>query len=200
MKPIDPPPTQLGLALDAAPKRHASATGPELLTIGHSNRSAEMLADILRAHRVAHLADIRAMPYSRRHPHFGREAIADSLATAGIAYSHWPALGGRRLAHPSSPNLGVAGALRGFADHMASTAFAQAIASLAVCAAQSRLALMCAEADPMQCHRRLVADHCVAQGWRVTHLRDERTIEPHRLSPEARVDAGIVTYPARLTR
>ena len=71
-------------------------------TIGHGTRPVEELIALLRAHDMAQLADVRTIPRSRRNPQFGREALAASLATAGIAYVLMPGLGGLRKARPGS--------------------------------------------------------------------------------------------------
>src|SRR5690242_6335521 len=73
-------------------------------TIGHSTRSAEEFLDLLRAHEIVQLADVRTFPMSRRLPHFNREALAASLEHRGIGYRHFPALGGRRKPRPDSVN------------------------------------------------------------------------------------------------
>ena len=75
------------------------------------------------------LVDVRRYPVSRRHPQFGRERLAAALHEAGIAYVHELDLGGHRDPHPDSPNTGLPeGAFRGYADHMATPAFAAALA------------------------------------------------------------------------
>src|SRR5262245_31568503 len=94
---------------------------PRIFTIGHSTRSFEELVDLLRAHGVLQLADIRSFPGSRRHPHFARTALETSLPAAGIAYRWMRGLGGMRKPMPgASPNVGwrVAG-FRAYADAMA---------------------------------------------------------------------------------
>src|SRR5438045_9753694 len=73
-----------------------------LYTIGHSTRSLDDFIALLKAHGVTQLADIRTVPRSRRHPHFGSDALWTSLPAAGIAYRHCPGLGGRRKARPDS--------------------------------------------------------------------------------------------------
>ncbi len=92
---------QLALGLDP-PAQPAS-----VFAIGHSNRSLERFLALLRRHGVDHVADVRSVPYSRRYPQFAREALRAALAEAGIGYSHWPELGGKR-----EPGAG----LRGYAD------------------------------------------------------------------------------------
>jgi uncharacterized protein (DUF488 family) len=84
-----------------------------MLTIGHSDRTIEDFLGILTQHRVAFLADVRKMPGSRKHPQFNDDALASSLATAGIGYEHFPGLGeltsfahvvGTQITYPPTPD------------------------------------------------------------------------------------------------
>jgi uncharacterized protein (DUF488 family) len=79
---------------------------PSLFTIGHSNRPLADFLALLAENRIEHLADVRRFPGSRRYPQFGRDALAASLAQAGIACTHFPALGGRRKTLPRPPGEG----------------------------------------------------------------------------------------------
>ena len=65
-------------------------------TLGHSTLAPESFLDLVRAHGILGIADVRRFPASRRHPHFAREALGDALAAAGVAYAWLPGLGGRR--------------------------------------------------------------------------------------------------------
>ena len=75
---------------------------PPIFTVGHSTRPIEDLLALLAEHSVQTLVDVRRFPGSRRHPQFSRDALAASLAEAGIEYVHEPDLGGRRAARPLS--------------------------------------------------------------------------------------------------
>jgi uncharacterized protein (DUF488 family) len=170
-------------------------------TIGHSTRSAEELLALLQAHRVVQLADVRTFPMSRRLPHFNREALAAFLAPHGIAYRHFPALGGRRRPRPDSVN----GAwqhenFRGYADHMASREFQDGLAELLRYAEAGATATMCAEALWWQCHRRLLSDALVVRGVPVRHIMSADRAEPHELTRFAVVRGTEVTYPGLLDR
>jgi uncharacterized protein (DUF488 family) len=79
--------------------------GLVVLTIGHSTRPLEEFVALLRAHRVALLADVRTVPRSRRNPLFNRETLPTALAATGIAYRHLPGRGGLRRPRPDSANL-----------------------------------------------------------------------------------------------
>ncbi len=162
-----------------------------VLTIGHSTRGIDELLGLLAEHRVETLIDVRRFPGSRRHPQFSREALAGSLATAGIAYVHEADLGGRRQPLPDSPNTAWrVAAFRGYADHMASPAFAAALGRLLRTAARSRTVILCAEAVPWRCHRRLIADAATAAGAEVLHIMGPGRAERHQLDASARVVAG----------
>jgi len=163
-------------------------------TLGHSTLDLDAFLTLLARHGIAGIADVRRFPASRRHPHFGREALAASLAAAGVAYDWLPALGGRRPAHAGSPHVGWrVEAFRGYADHMESAEFADGLARLLVLAAARPTAIMCAEAVPWRCHRQLVADALVARGIEVRHVIGAAA-NPHRLTAFARVDGDRVVY------
>lgn len=168
-----------------------------LFTIGHSTRSFDDFVDLLRAHGVTAVADVRTVPRSRRHPHFAQEALVHTLPAAGIGYRHFPALGGLRRARPDSRN----GAwrhpsFRGYADHMGTPAFVAAIDALLAWARDDAVAIMCAEAKWWQCHRQLIADAIVARNVEVRHIMSKTTAPPHELTAFARVDGDTVSYPA----
>jgi uncharacterized protein (DUF488 family) len=167
-----------------------------IFTVGHSTRTLDELIAILAAHGVKLLVDVRRYPASRRHPHFARESLERALPAAGVAYAWVPALGGRRARREDSRHTAWANdQFAGYADHMETPEFeAAARAVIARAAPEGPAAVMCAEAHPSRCHRRLLADWRTAQGIAVDHLLDERHAEPHTLTPFARVEAGRVVY------
>jgi uncharacterized protein (DUF488 family) len=160
-------------------------------TVGHSTRTAEELLALLGRHGIERLVDVRRYPVSRRHPHFSREALAAALAAAGMAYRHEPDLGGRRAPRPDSPHTAWrVAAFRGYADYMETPEFAAALARLVRSAEGAREAILCAEAVPWRCHRRLVSDALVARGAQVRHILGPGAARPHELDPNARVLSG----------
>jgi uncharacterized protein (DUF488 family) len=178
-------------------QRVPSASRGALFTIGHSTRSSDEFLALLNAHGVTGIADVRTVPRSRRHPHFSRESLAASLPSRGIAYEHFPGLGGLRKPQPDSPNGGWRHAsFRGYADHMQSTEFNRAIDKLLISARERTVAVMCAEAKWWQCHRQLIADAVSVRGIDVRHIMSIREATCHELTPFARVDGTSVTYPA----
>lgn len=171
-------------------------TGPTVYTVGHSTRSFEELVGLLRAHGVRRLVDVRTVPRSRRHPHFSREALVESLPAAGIEYRWLRELGGLRRPRPDSPNTGWRNeSFRGFADHMQTAEFAAAVEELLALAQGDDLAIMCSEAVPWRCHRSLVGDALLVRGAKVLDIMSAGKATPHRLTPFARVAGTEVTYP-----
>lgn len=170
-----------------------------VMTIGHSTRSAEDFLALLQAHGVKAVADVRAVPKSRRHPHFAREALASFLAGHGVAYEHFPGLGGLRKPRPDSVNTGWRHpSFRAYADHMQSIEFRHALDALLMFAENSLTAVMCAESQWWQCHRQLIADALVARGIEVRHIMSPRSAPAHQLTSFARIDGARVWYPGLL--
>jgi uncharacterized protein (DUF488 family) len=168
-----------------------------LWTIGHSNRELDDFLALLHAEQIEHLADVRRFPGSRRHPHFNGDALAAALRDAGIAYTHFPALGGRRSTrNPSTENAGWrVAAFAAYADYMLTDEFIRAFKELTHLARHSRTAIMCAEVLPWQCHRRLLADQFTANGWHVRDIIGPNQIHEHKLPPFAKLLNGQLTYP-----
>ena len=164
-------------------------------TVGHSRLTLEDFLALLRAHGIAGIADVRRYPASRRHPHFGRDALARALTDAGLAYDWFEELGGRRSMRPDSPHLGWRNeSFRGYADHMDTDEFRAAIARLLHLAGERPTAVMCAEAVPWRCHRQLIADALVARGIAVRHVLGPRATSEHALTAFARVAGERVVY------
>src|SRR5688572_30636879 len=167
-------------------------------TIGHSNQPAALLLEALREQAIELLVDIRRYPRSRRNPQFNLEALRSALHAIGIEYRHVEALGGRRDTLPDSPNTAIREpGFRGYADYMATDAFDRELTTLIDLAAERRVAIMCAESNPTQCHRSMVADALVSRGVEVQHIVG-LTLRPHVISPTARLIDGRVQYPAML--
>jgi uncharacterized protein (DUF488 family) len=171
---------------------------PTIWTVGHSTRSIDELLKLLAAGEVKVLADVRRFPGSRRYPHFNQEALTKSLAEAGIEYQHFVELGGRRNKRlPDSPNTAWrVEQFNAYADHMQSAEFLEALEELMAVARKQHTAIMCSEALPHKCHRRIISDALVARGWTVRHLLSPKRIDEHTLTPFARVSGAKVTYPA----
>jgi uncharacterized protein (DUF488 family) len=144
-------------------------------TIGHSNHPIERFVELLKAGGVERLVDVRSMPGSRRFPQFSRERLAKSLAEAGIAYA-WEgeALGGK-------PKAGGT-----YDDLAARPEFKDAIGRLIADRAGTSLCLMCAEKEPLDCHRTVLVSRRLAdRDVPIEHLLADGTVRPHRDIEEA---------------
>jgi uncharacterized protein (DUF488 family) len=165
-------------------------------TIGHSTRSFDELAAVLRAYSIELVVDVRRFPGSRRLPHFSADSLGPALAASGIVYHGLPALGGRRRPDADSPNQGWRhSAFRAYADHALTEEFAEGLFELLMLAGGLRTAIMCAEVLWWRCHRRIIADVLTSLGIEVIHIRDATHAEVHRLTAPALVVGGHLTYP-----
>jgi uncharacterized protein (DUF488 family) len=164
-------------------------------TVGHSTRSEEEFVQILKAHGVQVLVDVRSFPGSRRYPQFNREALSESLVKAGIEYKHELRLGGRRTPRADSHNTAWRNAqFRGYADHMETEVFRKGVEDVLELAGDARVAVMCAEAVWWRCHRGLLADYLKANGHTVIHIIDGKKTEEHPFTPAARIVDGELSY------
>lgn len=164
-------------------------------TVGHSNQTLEWLITLLTQAGIETLVDVRAQPRSTRHPHFNEEPLRQACGMTGIVY-HWAGrhLGGMRKTRSLSPHCAMDEERRGFADHMDSDTFKKAITQLMSLAARTPTVILCAERDPDHCHRALIADYLLLQGFRVVHLLGPDESREHLLSPQARRESGELIY------
>jgi uncharacterized protein (DUF488 family) len=178
------------------PGNNESEREPETIwTIGHSTRTLAEFIEAPHAQEIGTAADVRKLPGSRRFPHFDQDALQPELARAGIAYQHFPDLGGRRKLSPASANIAWRHpAFRAYADSMETPAFAEAIGRLTCLALERRTAIMCAEAVWWRCHRGLIADYLKVRGWRVLHILDPQKVQEHPFTSAARIIAGELCY------
>lgn len=147
-----------------------------VLTIGHSNHSVEYFIDLLRRHCVTAVGDVRSHPYSRHVPQFSQDALREALLGQNIAYVF---LGKELGARSRNPACYVRGKAQ--YDRMArEPLFVQGLARISQGIRQYRIALMCAEKDPIECHRAiLVARYLVKNGFRVSHIHANDELETH---------------------
>lgn len=166
-----------------------------LRTIGHSTLSNEDFIDRLKSFGIEALADVRSFPGSRRYPHFNKESLKSSLASAGIDYFHLPELGGRRRARPDSQNVAWHNeSFRGYADYMETDEFREGIARLLDVARVRPTAIMCAEAVWWRCHRSLISDYLKATGIDIVHILALDKSEPHPFTSAARIVGRKLSY------
>lgn len=148
-----------------------------IFSIGHSTHSIQHFLGLVRNAGVTAIADVRTSPYSRRFPHFSKDMLKDAVQMDGIAYSFLgKELGGRPTGSQYYCN-GVADY-----EHMArSPAFASGLKRVLEGTQKYRIALMCAEQDPIDCHRCLLVGRAlVAWGVAVKHILADGTIAGHR--------------------
>jgi uncharacterized protein (DUF488 family) len=161
-------------------------------TIGHSNHPPERFIALLRRADITALADVRSVPFSRRHPQFSKPVLAEALQQEGLAYVFLgEELGGMRkdpvLLRDGAPDY----------DKIAATeSFRNGLDRVIDGASRHRIALMCAEREPLDCHRfLLVSRHLALRGARINHILGDGSIEEHdvtlhRLLAQTHLDAG----------
>lgn len=168
----------------------------KVYTVGHSTRTFDEFLAILRRLGIVMVADVRAMPRSRHNPQFGQDVLRAGLEANGIGYVHLAGLGGLRPAAGSLTNAGWRNrSFRGYADHMQTAQFRNALQQLMDIARGRCTAIMCAEILPWRCHRSLIGDALLVHGFAVEDIFDEMESKPHRMTPWAKVAGDTITYP-----
>ena len=147
-----------------------------IFTVGHSNHPADVFLGLLTRCGISAVADVRSAPFSRRFPQFDKAALSRSLKETGIGYVFM----GRALgARPDDPSC-YAGGRVSYVRLAARPAFLEGIARLKRGARDRRIALMCAEREPLDCHRTiLVARALDREGIAVEHIHADGRLEPH---------------------
>lgn len=150
-----------------------------IYTIGHSNGSIERLIGLLQQHSITAIADVRSQPYSRFNPQFNREALACSLKNAGVEYVFLGQELGARSDDPACYRNG-----RAQYSLIAKTAvFGRGIARLMAGAERFNVCMLCAEKEPLACHRGiLISRHLHEQGIIVRHILEDGSLENHEVS------------------
>jgi len=167
-----------------------------IYTVGHSTHPIDEFVDLLRAHGVGQLVDIRTIAKSRHNPQFWEDAMRESLPANGIVYQRLESLGGLRPTTKDSVNGEWKNkSFRGYADYMQTDAFAAGLAELLTLAKKKPTAIMCAEAVPWRCHRSLVGDALLVRGVEVLDIMTPKSAKPHKLTSFAHVDGTTITYP-----
>ena len=147
-----------------------------ILTIGHSTHNLDAFIELLQKNHVNVLADVRSSPYSRFIPHFNRDSLANALKAYGIEYLFMgDELGGRS----TDPACYEAGRIR--YDRVAATeSFQSGLEHVVRGSAKNRIALMCAEKEPLDCHRTLlVAQALDERSIKVAHIHANGELETH---------------------
>jgi uncharacterized protein (DUF488 family) len=155
-------------------------SGPRrpVLTIGHSTHSAEAFIALLRQHGVTALADVRSVPHSRFNPQFNKDGLTESLRAHGIRYVFL----GRELGARTDDRSCYENGRVQYARLARTEPFRRGLDRIlrGVAGGEHRIALMCAEKEPLECHRTLlVARALVEQGVAVDHIHADGSIEGH---------------------
>lgn len=164
-----------------------------VFTVGHSNHPPEAFINLLLRHGIDEVADVRSAPYSRYTPHFNYDPLQRALDDIGIAYTY---LGGELGGRPADRSCYDSdGRVR--YDRVAETAqFDDGVRSVIRAADERRVALLCTEKEPLECHRTLlVARALVERGVPVAHILADggleshddtmaRLVEAHKLPPD----------------
>lgn len=171
--------------------------GPRVFTVGHSTRGFDEVIAMLRSNEVTHLVDVRSFPSSGKYPQWNQSVIEEAMPP-GIGYRWIRDLGGRRhtRAGSISPNdAWRVKAFRDYADYMATAKFNSGLAELIRIANESVPAIMCSEAVPWRCHRRLITDALIISGVEVLDIMSISSTRQASMTKFARVENGKITYP-----
>ena len=169
-------------------------------TVGHSTRPIDEFISLLQPTGVTRIVDVRSFPRSRTNPQYNVDVLPHTLRVHGIGYEHVKALGGKRPRQKDVPEdlnafWDVEG-FRNYADYALGDEFRAGFEHLLETGDRERVAVMCAEAVWWQCHRMLLSDALVAREIDVEHILSAVSVQPHRLTPFAQIQAGgHVRYP-----
>jgi uncharacterized protein (DUF488 family) len=151
-------------------------SSPGIYTIGHSTQPLERFIPLLRQHGITAVADVRSSPYSRVNPQFNREPLRAALREAGISYVFMGDELGARSKDPSCYRDGKVD----YALLARTELFQSGLDRVRKGAMTHRIALMCAEKDPLDCHRTILVSRKLAeQGVSVSHILADGSIESH---------------------
>ena len=147
-----------------------------IYTVGHSTHSIQDFVKLLKSRGITAIADVRSAPYSRFQPQFNREALAGSLNESGIAYVFvGDLIGGRSTYEDDYENGRVI-----YARLKSNDSFENGIQRVILGSEKYKLALMCSEKEPIECHRTLLLGQTLfEQGIPVTHIHGDGTLERH---------------------
>ena len=162
-----------------------SAARHPVFTIGYSTHSLDAFVALLRQHGVTALADVRSAPYSRFNPQFNKEALKRSLKAHGIKYVFL----GRELGARSDDRSCYENGRVQYARLAQTDLFLSGIERVVRGADDYRVALMCAEKEPLECHRTLLVARALAErGVVVEHILGDGSLESHEATMERLID------------
>jgi uncharacterized protein (DUF488 family) len=147
-----------------------------IYTIGHSTHTSERFLALLTLHNIQAIADVRSAPYSRFNPQFNQEALKQSSAAVGIKYVY---LGNELGARRAEPECYVEGRAE-YSQIVQLPIFAEGIKRLLNGSSRLRIALLCSEKEPLECHRCiLIAPQLKLKGLSVKHIHADGNLEDH---------------------
>ena len=158
-----------------------------VLTIGHSNHPLDVFVNLLLTHDVTAVADVRSVPYSRHNPQFNHELLEKALKTNGIEYIFL----GRELGARSDDRSCYENGRIQYARLARTDLFRGGIERVISSTRDYRVALMCAEREPLECHRTLLVACVLAErGVVIEHIFPDGRLEPHEATLERLLDAA----------
>lgn len=173
---------------------------PPVHTIGHSTRPLEEFVELLQSASVRCLVDVRSIPRSRTNPQYNLQTLPEALAQFQIRHTIIPELGGRRgrqhEVDPAVNGFWNNQSFHNYADHALSAEFRDGLERLKALHLEVPCAIMCSEAVWWRCHRRLIADYLLTDGWPVMHIMARGRIESAKVTPGAVRHGDVVVYPA----
>ena len=156
-----------------------------IFSIGHSTHPIDRFIALLKQHEIDVVADVRSSPFSRFNPQFNKDDLAQTLKQSGIKYAFF---GNELGARADDPSCYVEGKVQ-YSRLAARDVFRHAISRLIKGAADHRIALMCAEKEPLDCHRTiLVSQALVKAGCEVNHIHSDGSLEPQDAALERLLD------------
>lgn len=147
----------------------------KLFTIGHSNRSLDEFVELLRSHDVTAIADVRSQPYSRHTAHFNRENLKAALGEIGIEYVFM----GEELGARRSESCCYVDGQAKYALIEATPLFQSGLERIRKGVSKYRIALMCAEKDPVTCHRSILVAKALRPDCDIQHIVSAENLESH---------------------
>jgi uncharacterized protein (DUF488 family) len=148
----------------------------EIYTVGHSNHPGERFVELLRAHKITAIADVRSTPYSRRNPQFNRDNLRAALKEHAIQYAFL----GKELGARSEDECCYVNDKVQYALLAKTPLFHSGIERVVEGLRSHKIALMCAEKDPLDCHRTILVARTLAQaGFRIMHILSDGAVETH---------------------
>jgi uncharacterized protein (DUF488 family) len=145
-------------------------------TIGHSNGTAGRLLSLLQQHGITAVADVRSQPYSRFNPQFNREELAAALKASGLEYIFL----GHELGARSSNSACYRDGRAQYSLIAKTPLFEKGIERLLAGMENGRVAILCAEKEPLVCHRTILIGRCLHEkGVDVQHILEDGSVEAH---------------------